>query len=326
MSSVSRALAPLLAAYLCSTLAAQPPPVHQPSPGAPLSSPDSPETVRPLPQPIQYPAVPGALPPGLYRAGAVPAPPPAFHDPATYFWSGYGPGGYGIGPTWLVPGRTSPADLRSAARIPYETAVRDAQRYHYLNQFIRRDEALLRRNADLCAAGIVHFRRGEYERAAVTFLGAAETDHGDAAARLGAGHALFALGRYPDAIRLLRRAFELQPALATMGFDLRAEYGQPNDFALHREALEQAVARASRDAAAAAMQAYVVYYTDGPGGACDALARARRLDPGNELLDKLSAVAESVRRTAPPPAVPAESPARTKPRPHASAGTGLRRI
>ncbi|MFO0973181.1 MAG: hypothetical protein U1A27_07070 [Phycisphaerae bacterium] len=242
------------------------------------------------------PPLPGALPPGLYRAGAIPAPPPAFYDPTLYYLSpataypgsGYGRFGYG--------GYVSPRHLERRARLPYDTALHDAQSYHYLNQIIRRDESLQARGVTLTQQGTALFRAGDYQRAAMVLLDATQANHGDALARVRAGHAFFALAQYRPAVEQIRRAFELQPPLANLPYDLRDEYGRAGDFEQHAAALRQAAARRPDDASTVTMLGYVQYYTAGPGAALETLRRAKRLDPGNELIDKLLAVAEQIGR------------------------------
>lgn len=275
----------------------------------------------PTPPPPVAPGwmVPGALPPGLYRSGAMPLPPPAFYDLNAYYYSGYGPWGgvFFPGGVQSYAYHRSPRQLRDIARVPYAAADRDAQDFHYRNQFMRRDESLLARNAALTEQGTQLFRAGVYDRAARVLLDAAESNHGDALCRVRLGHALVALGRYGDAARHVRRAFELQPGLATLDYDLREEYGRRDDLDRHRAALERAVQDRPHDAAATLMLAYVRYYTDGPGHAADLLRNARRLDPGNELVDKLLTVAEQF--PAAPPMTPQAAPAPTSdPRPATS--------
>lgn len=254
------------------------------------------------------PSVPGALPPGLYRAGAMPAPPPAFYDMRYYYgqyanpyapygnpYAGYAGTTWGSGPTFthgfVAP---SPSELAQAAQIPYDTAIRDAQRYHYLNQFIQRDQALLRQNVDQTRLGLAVFRTGRYEQAAVKYLNAAAANHGDAASRIHAGHALFALGRYDEAMKLIRRAMQLQPRLTTEDYDVRDDYGDREDFTHHLAALEYHVTTYPNDAAGVLMLGYIRYYTTGPGSAYESLVKAKALDPRNDLIDKLLAVSSKV--------------------------------
>ncbi len=266
---------------------------------APLpTQPPSTEAPKPVPQPLTYPAVPGALPPGLYRAGAQPIAPPGFYDLSYYYNSGYAPnGGFGSGYGYYgLNGNVSSSPRRQlqSAQVPYQAAVRDAQDYHYRNQIYRRDESLLARNANLTAEGSALLRAGLYDRAAVTLLAAAEANHDDALSRVRAGHALFSLGRYDEAVRHLRRAFELQPPLATLNYDIRDDYSRQNDFDVQLVALERFVHARPQSVAGTIMLAYVRYYTTGAGTAYPLLRRAKYLDPRNELVDKLIAVSGQV--------------------------------
>jgi len=298
---------------------------------------------QPVPQPLSYPAVPNALPPGLYRAGAMPIAPPAFYDLTPYYTSGYAPygsisstyggigNGYGYGPVFgaLEVGDASVRAQRQLARVPYQTAVRDAQDYHYRNQIYKRDETLLLQNISKTSSGTALFRAGQYEQAAIQLLDAADANHGDALSRVRAGHAMFALGRYDQAVVLITRAFELQPGLATLRFDLREEYGSPQDFEMQLVTVERATAARPHDAAAVTMLGYVRYYTSGPGSAFETLQRAKRLDPGNGLIDKLISVA--VRVYSPLPAAQQRARASTPasgatPRSAKTAGTPVRKL
>jgi tetratricopeptide (TPR) repeat protein len=92
-----------------------------------------------------------------------------------------------------------------------------------------RTQKLLRTRDDALKAGLQAFHQGSYDQAADLFVLGGELDHGDPACRLYAAQALFAVGQYDQALPLLRRAFDLQPNLLYLRFDLRAEYGNPAD-------------------------------------------------------------------------------------------------
>ncbi len=234
----------------------------------------------------------------------MPIAPPAFYDLSPYYNSGYSPNGayssgygfngygYGIGQSDLS--NYSVQAQRQMARIPYQTAIRDAQDYHYLNQIYKRDETLLQQNVAKTDSGKALFRAGQYEQAAIQLLDAAGANHADALSRVRAGHAMFAIGRYDQSVKLIARAFELQPGLATLRFDLREEYGNSQDFEIQLTAVERAVAARPGDPYAVTMLGYALYYTSGPGSAFTALQKAKKLDPQNELIDKLLSVAGRV--------------------------------
>lgn len=179
----------------------------------------------------------------------------------------------------------------------------DAQYHYQWYQAYHREQQLTQRAEQMRGEAIDLFRRGEYETAAIRFLGAADVDHGDAAARVHAGHCLFALGQYADAVALLRRAFELQPALAYGGFDPRSDYGHRADFQEQLQTLRDYVDHTPDDAAATALLGYMIYFTDGSTRARPTLEKARRLNPDDGLVARLLAVAskaswnEAVART-----------------------------
>lgn len=163
---------------------------------------------------------------------------------------------------------------------------------------------LLNQSAAQFDEGIRLFRAGKYEKALVNWLGAAEANHDSAAPRLHAGHALFALGRFDEAVGVLARAFELQPLLAYQTYDLRDEYGNRGDFDTHLAALKSYVGRRPYDANALTLLGYVTYYTDGPSDAESLLRRAAAINPRSYFIPKLydvSRLGRSQIRPAPAP-------------------------
>lgn len=138
--------------------------------------------------------------------------------------------------------------------------------------------------------GVRLFREGNYEQAMVNHLGAAELNHEGAAPRLHAAHAMFAMGRFREAVPLLERAFELMPTLAYKTYDLRDEYGRREEFDDHLAALEDYVRHNPKDAAGQTLLGYVTYFTRGPGAADSILRRAASLDPRSFFIPKLTAV------------------------------------
>lgn len=138
--------------------------------------------------------------------------------------------------------------------------------------------------------GVRLFREGNYEQAMVNHLGAAELNHEGAAPRLHAAHAMFAMGRYREAVPLLERAFELMPTLPYKSYDLRDEYGRREEFDEHLAALKDYVRSNPKDAAGYTLLGYVTYYTRGPGAADSILRRATSLDSRSFFIPKLTAV------------------------------------
>ena len=131
------------------------------------------------------------------------------------------------------------------------------------------------------------FRDGQYEQALVNFLGAAEANHDSAAPRLHAGHTLFALGRYREAVPLLARAFELSPGLAYKTYDIRDEYGDRSEFSEQFDALKRHVATHPSDTGALTLLGYITYFAQGPGAADRILKAAARRDPKSYFIPKL---------------------------------------
>ncbi|MFQ5494656.1 MAG: hypothetical protein ACE5EX_04680 [Phycisphaerae bacterium] len=137
------------------------------------------------------------------------------------------------------------------------------------------------------ARGKGAFEDGNYPLAARQFLLAATLDQGDPASRLAASHALVALGSYEPAVRLLRRAFELQPRLAYLPLQIRGAYGNPEHFALHLTALREAAENDKNNPEIWFLLGYFGYYSDYMAEAADALGRAVKLRPTDELVQQL---------------------------------------
>lgn len=133
------------------------------------------------------------------------------------------------------------------------------------------------------AGGLQFFRKGDYRKAADAYQLAAELDQGDPAARLCAGHALFALGRYREASRFIRRAFELQPRVAYLAYDIRGDYGDRTDFDDHLRALRRALDLAPRDPDRLLVLGYVLYYSDQRAQSYPILAQLLQVDKNDKL-------------------------------------------
>jgi tetratricopeptide (TPR) repeat protein len=174
-------------------------------------------------------------------------------------------------------------DLRSA----YERGRYDADHNYIWFIAAARAGRLLNQSRLKFDEGILMFRAGRYDRAAINMIGAAEKNHADAASRLHAGHALFALGRYDEATAMLARSFELRPSLAHQDYDIRDEYGDKTDFEAHLAALRAHVAARPNDAGAVTLLGYVTFYSEGPGAAYPYLYEASRLDRKSYFIPKL---------------------------------------
>ena len=135
--------------------------------------------------------------------------------------------------------------------------------------------------------GLAAFRDGRYREAADAFRLACETNQGDPAAELYAGHALFAIGRYHDGVKYLRRALELQPRIAFLTFDMRDDYRDRTEFEQQFKALEEALRIAPRDEDRLFMLGYVLYYGGQRDRAYEPFARLLRIDPRDSVARRL---------------------------------------
>jgi tetratricopeptide (TPR) repeat protein len=135
--------------------------------------------------------------------------------------------------------------------------------------------------------GLTAFREGRYREAVDAFRLACETNQGDPAAQLYAGHALFAIGRYRDGVRHLRRALELQPKIVFLTYDMRDDYRDRVEFDRQFAALESALRISPRDEDRLFMLGYVLYYGGQRDRAYAAFARLLRVNPRDSLAMKL---------------------------------------
>lgn len=150
-----------------------------------------------------------------------------------------------------------------------------------------RVESVLAHAGAYLERGIEMFREGQYLEAADTFQVASDMDQGSAASRIYAGHALFAIGRYRDAVRHLRRAFELQPRIAYLTYDMRGDYSDLTAFNDQYQALQTALKLSPRDPDRLFMAGYVLYYSGQRGQSYPFWSRAHQLDKSDRLVAKL---------------------------------------
>lgn len=190
------------------------------------------------------------------------------------YGGGYGYGGYR-------------RDLGGAYRQGHYDAMHDYVWYIAAARAGR----LLNQYREMFDEALVMFHYGQYDWAAIKLLGAADKNHTSAAARLHAGHALFALGRYDEATHLIARAHELSPSLAHKKYDLRDEYGDRADFRRHLKKLDSYVGKHPDEAGAMTLLGYVTYHSEGPGAAYPYLDRAARLDRDSYFIPKLLTLA-----------------------------------
>lgn len=208
----------------------------------------------------------------------------------------YGPYAYGAPAAVLDP--QTFADLYFGQRYyedgPNGPGYYPKDRWYNWSIAQRRTDQLHDANRAGVDEGMALFHAGHYDRAAVVWLNASTLDQGDAASRVQAGHALFAIGRYPEAVKLLDRAFELAPQLAGAAYDIRNDYRHEQDFDRHLNRLAAHVAQNPNDVAGLTLMGYVLSYTDGPSHAYAYLQRARSFAPKDTFVEKLWATAEMV--------------------------------
>lgn len=207
------------------------------------------------------------------------------------------PYGYYGGPA-VILGPNDYSDIFSNQRYyddgPNGPGYYDKSRWYNWSIAQKRTDQLHEANSAGVDEGMTLFRQGAYDRAAVAWLNASTYDEGDAASRLHAGNALFALGRYDDAVKLLARAFELAPQLAGASFDIRNDYVRQQDFTTQFDRLKAHVAQQPNDLAGLTLMGYVLSYTDGPSHAYTVLQRAHALAPNDTFVEKLWNVAKQV--------------------------------
>ena len=171
----------------------------------------------------------------------------------------------------------------------YFEAYRKAEQYKELKQLVRRRESRLgRQHLQLMNEGLAAFHRGDYRLAANQFMAAAESNHGDAGSRLHAAHALIAVGDYRSAVVLLRRAFQLQPKIVALEYDIRDDYRDIEDFRLHLRRLHEEAIRAERDEDLWILLGYVRFYSGDRVGAYDDFRLALKFSPRDPLAAQLA--------------------------------------
>jgi|GEM_PF-3784982 len=190
--------------------------------------------------------------------------------------------------------------IRRYADGPNGPGFYTKERWYQWHLAQRRGTQLRDANRTIVDEGMRFFRMGDYQRAAITWLRASELDQGDAASRLAAGHALFALGRYSEANRLLAHAFELTPQLASLSYDIRKDYGNVRDFDQQLAALERFVAANPRDYHGRLLLGYILSYTYGPGYGYEHLQPVIQTVPSDTFARKLWATAQLVGPAATP--------------------------
>ena len=88
-------------------------------------------------------------------------------------------------------------------------------------------------------------------------------------------------------MKFLRRAFELQPKIVFLGYDMRDDYGKRADFDKQLATLQIASKRFPRNVDRLIMLGYVHYYTGQRDRAYFPLDRANKIDPRDRLVERL---------------------------------------
>jgi tetratricopeptide (TPR) repeat protein len=209
------------------------------------------------------------------------------------------------------------------AEAAYDQGRYDADReyLHYLAA--QRAGRLLNQYRDMFDDGMRLFHQGAYDLAAVKMMGAAQSNESNAACRLHAAHALFALGQYRRAADFLARAFELSPSLPFKTYDIRDEYADPAQFQKQLVVLRTYINRHPRDDSALTVLGYVTYYTRGPAASYPALRRAGLLNPNSFFIPKLLDIASQTvpQNDAQPPSIIRKKDAAQSAFPRTSSGS-----
>ncbi|HOW69798.1 MAG TPA: tetratricopeptide repeat protein [Phycisphaerae bacterium] len=207
---------------------------------------------------------------------------------ATYRYFGGQPSRYGYG----MYGYDSGGDRGYGPYYGYGHEEGDVYRFGFMQGYDKgkfdrsgeeRAESVAAHASLNVSSGLQFFRKGDFRRAADAYQLAAELDQGDPAARLCAGHALFALGRYREACRFIRRAFELQPRIAYLAYDIRGDYEDRAVFDDHLRALRKALELAPRDPDRLFMLGYVLYYSNQRAQSYPVFAQLLQVDRNDKL-------------------------------------------
>lgn len=167
----------------------------------------------------------------------------------------------------------------------YQSGYRTGE--YLAEQWLARDRNLLKTARISLQNGTALFRAGRYQEALDAYRLAGSSNHGDAAARLLAGHTYFALGRYHSAMAFIRRAFELQPKISQIEYDLRDDYGNKADFTQHLEALKQAASTRPKDVEIWTLMGYVHRYSGNRAESISALKQAYKIAPKDRLIQSM---------------------------------------
>jgi tetratricopeptide (TPR) repeat protein len=131
----------------------------------------------------------------------------------------------------------------------------------------------------LLVTGWQQFKAGSYPESLESFRQAVLARPDDPQAKVAFAQALFAIGNYPDAAFLIRRAFELLPDWPVTGEDPRARYADPAEHAEQMVALRSFLEHVPADPAATLVLAVQNYFTGDFAAAKEEFSLLAALDP-----------------------------------------------
>jgi tetratricopeptide (TPR) repeat protein len=129
--------------------------------------------------------------------------------------------------------------------------------------------------------GDMHFKEGNYEGAEEQFLVAQKRDPTSPAPWLAAGHARFALGDYPGAVKALRSGLAAFGKISSIQMDRREFYGDSDQFYAQLAALEEFTKLHTEDSEAFFLLGYNYYFSGRPSLAKKAFERSLELQPND---------------------------------------------
>jgi len=154
----------------------------------------------------------------------------------------------------------------------------------------KRSKGLLSKQQVLMSDGLRAFEAGRYEQALSLFRLATGLNTYDPAARIHAAHAAFSVRRYSEAVRWLRSAFDLEPRLVDLPYDVRDDYGNREDFNDHLAALKAAIAASPNENDLLILLGYIHFYSDRRGEAARVLRQVADRRPKNAPKDELVSI------------------------------------